>query len=147
VSSPSWVPPAKMRQIRDWTRARSSLVAARTRFKQGIENCSKAPWSSCRSWPQISSGYPGGPWWKGSSPVGATPRAVAEALDDRFSGHHARLLRLQLDQSGHLDASIIRGEITIDELMTALPAAAAVYPSAGTAAGTTYLAGRRTREI
>jgi transposase len=42
---------------------------------------------------------------------------LAEALDGRFTGHHAGLLRPLLDQLDHLDAAIERATGQIDGLI------------------------------
>jgi transposase len=40
---PSFVPPAEIRQLRDYTRLRTDLTRERTRNWQRLENCSKTP--------------------------------------------------------------------------------------------------------
>jgi len=51
--------------------------------------------------------------------------ALAQALDGRFDAHHADLARILLEQVDGLDTQIQRLTTTIDELITAMPAAAA----------------------
>jgi hypothetical protein len=49
--------------------------------------------------------------------------ALVQALDGRFDDHHAELARILLDQVDGLDRQIQRLTTTIDELITAMPAA------------------------
>ena len=57
---PSFVPPWPIRRLRDLTRYRIDLVAARTRRRTGWRSCSKMPASSSRWWLPTFSGCPGG---------------------------------------------------------------------------------------
>ena len=61
---PSFVPPRPIRRLRDLTRYRVDVVAARTvqknRRRTGWRSCSRTPASSCRWWPRTSSVSPGG---------------------------------------------------------------------------------------
>jgi transposase len=74
--------------------------------------------------------------------AGCGPNA-AEALDGRFSDHHARLLRLGLDQLDYLDGAIEQATGQIDTLIAQLPAAAGpsvdTDPDAHHPAGVAYL--------
>jgi len=54
---------------------------------------------------------------------------LAEALDGRFTDHHAHLLQILTDQLDHLDGAITSVTGRIDELITALPSAAAPPPA------------------
>ena len=67
---PSFVPPPPIRRLRDLTRYRAGLVAARTAEKQRAE---KPASSSARS-SLTSSGYPGGTCWPRWSPGSGTRR-------------------------------------------------------------------------
>jgi transposase len=49
---------------------------------------------------------------------------LAQALEGRFTDHHAQLLRLGLDQLDYLDAAIAQASGQIDVLLAQLPAAA-----------------------
>ncbi len=40
---PSFIPPAEIRQLRDYTRLRAELVHERTRYWARLESCSNAP--------------------------------------------------------------------------------------------------------
>jgi transposase len=57
---PSFVPPLPIRRLRDLTRYRVDLVAARTAEKSRVKSCSKTPASSYRWWPPTFSRCPGG---------------------------------------------------------------------------------------
>jgi len=61
---PSFVPPRPTRQLRQVTRYRADLVAARTTEKQRVEQAAEwTPRSNCRWSPPTASGCPGGPCW------------------------------------------------------------------------------------
>jgi transposase len=61
---PSFVPPRPIRQLRQVTRYRADLVAARTAEKQRVEQAAGwTPRSNSRWSPPTSSGFPGGPCW------------------------------------------------------------------------------------
>ena len=60
---PSFVPPQPIRQLRDVTRYRADLVAARTAEKQRVEKLLEDARSNSRWSPPTSSGSPGGPCW------------------------------------------------------------------------------------
>jgi hypothetical protein len=73
---PSFVPPGPIRQLRDLTRYRADLVAARTAEKQRVEQAAGwTPRSNSRWWPATSSGCRGGPCWPRWWPASATPRS------------------------------------------------------------------------
>ena len=56
---PSFVPPAEIRRLRDYTRLRVDLTHERSRQVHGWRSCSKTPWSRCRRWPPTSWTCPG----------------------------------------------------------------------------------------
>jgi transposase len=58
--------------------------------------------------------------------------ALIQALDGRFDEHHAELARILLEQVDGLDTQIQRLTATIDDLIAAMPAAAAVDHQAPT---------------
>jgi transposase len=140
---PSFVPPAEIRELRDWTRTRLQLVRDRTREWQRLEKLLE------------------GAIVKLSSAVSAlagnkTARAVIEALiggerDPRrlaglargplrarlgdlersldgmiFKDHHARLARLHLDRVDALDRQVAAVDDEIAACLAAIPAACGV---------------------
>ena len=58
---PSFVPPAPIRRLRDYTRLRTDLTHDRSGRCSGWRNCSKTPSSSCRRWPPTSWACPDAP--------------------------------------------------------------------------------------
>jgi transposase len=71
---PSFVPPPRIRQLRDLTRYRVDLLAVRTAEKQRVEKLLEDALISSRSWSATRSASPGGQSWPLSSPASATPR-------------------------------------------------------------------------
>jgi transposase len=138
--SPSFVPPAQIRRLRDWTRARYDLVEDRTRVKLRIEKLLEDALVKLSTVATDMFGVSGRAMMEALIGGQPNPRALAdmakgrmrlkhaalaEALDGRFTDHHASLLRLLLDQFDHLNTAIESVTVRIDELITALPAAAA----------------------
>lgn len=136
--SPSFVPPAQIRQLRDWTRARFDLVADRTKVKQRIEKLLEDALIKLSTVATDIFGVSGRAMMEALINGQRNPQALAglargkmrpkrdaliEALDGRFTGHHAALLRMLLNQIDHLDAAIAHAEAQIDTLIAALPAA------------------------
>jgi transposase len=157
---PSFVPPAQIRQLRDYTRLRVDLTHERTRYWQRLEKlledalikvssvASTLETLSARDMlealiagqrdPRVLAGLARGK-------MKAKHTALAEALTGRFDDHHAELARMLLDQIDALCAQI--GKLTgrIQELIAAIPAAQGVDadgttgPGAGTAADAAVL--------
>jgi transposase len=142
--SPSFVPPAEIRQIRD--RTRFDLVEDRTRIKQRIAKLLEDALVKLSTVATDMFGVSGRAMMEALISGQRNPMALAElacarmrpkrdqlaeALDGRFTQHHARLLRLLLDQLDHLDAALEQATGQIDMLIAQLPAAAAVLPPAG----------------
>ncbi len=149
---PSFVPPAEIRHLRDYTRLRTDLTRDRTRHWQRLEklledaliNVSSVASSldtvSVRDMlealiagerdPQILAGL-------ARARMRAKHDALVEALNGRFDDHHAELARILLDQIGELDAQISRLTARIDQLIAAIPAARGVNAdgTTGPAAG------------
>jgi transposase len=137
---PSFVPPAEIRELRDWTRARVHLVQDRTREWQRLEKLLEGALVKLSS---VVSKLAGN----------KTARAVIEALiagerDPRrlsglaltrlrgrraeleealagmtFAAHHARLARLHLDRIDALDRHIAALDDEIEACLGAIPAA------------------------
>lgn len=144
---PSFVPPAEIRVLRDYTRLRTDLTAERTRHWQRLEKlledalikittvASKIDTISVREMiealiagqrdPKVLAGMARGR-------MRAKHTALVEALSGRFDDHHGELARMLLDQIDALTAQIERLTTRIDELLELSPAAGA---AAGTGAG------------
>ena len=135
---PSFVPPAEIRALRHYTRARTHLTGDRTRCWQRLEKlledalikvsavASKLTTVSARAMiealiagerdPQVLAGLARG---RMRSKLGA----LAEALTGMFSDHHGQLARMLLDQIDFLDARIARLDTAIGEQLRAISAA------------------------
>jgi transposase len=157
---PSFVPPAEIRQLRDYTRLRTDLTRERTRYWQRLEKlledslikvsavASSLDTLSVRDMlealiagerdPKVLAGLARGR-------MKAKHAALIEALTGRFDDHHAELTRMLLDQVDALNAQIGRLTTRIGELIAAIPAAqgidadGATGPSAGTGPGAAVL--------
>ena len=137
---PSFVPPAEIRALRDYTRLRSDLVAERTRHKQRIEKLLEDALIKVSSVADEVLGVSGRAMLEAliageRDPVvlaglakGVLRRKHAElvqALTGRFDAHHAELARMLLDEVDALSANVDRLTARIDELLAQIPAAAA----------------------
>ena len=144
--SASFVPAEPMRRVRDLARARFDLVEDRTRVKQRVEKLLEDALVKISSVLTDIHGVSGraiiealiagerGPGVLAGLAKGrARSRlgALAEAVDGRFSDHHARLARMLLDQIDDLGARIE----TVTGLLDDAIAAAAPAPVADTATG------------
>jgi transposase len=157
---PSFVPPAEIRRLRDYTRLRTDLTRERTRYWQRLEKlledslikvsavASSLDTMSVRDMlealiagerdPKVLAGLARGR-------MKAKHAALIEALTGRFDDHHAELSRMLLDQVDALNAQIGRLTIRIGELIAAIPAAQGIDadgttgPSAGTGPGAPVL--------
>ena len=73
----SFVPPEPIRQLRDLTRARTTITRQRAREIQRLENSSRTPASSCLRWRLTSPGSQGAPcskrWWPESARLTSWP--------------------------------------------------------------------------
>ena len=152
---PSFVPPAEIRRLRDYTRLRTDLARERTRYWQRLEKlledalikvsavASSLDTMSVRDMlealiagerdPKVLAGLARGR-------MKAKHDALVEALTGRFDDHHAELARMLLDQVDALNAQIGKLTSRIEELIAAIPAAqgvdadGATGPGAGTGA-------------
>jgi transposase len=135
---PSFVPPAEIRALRDYTRLRTDLARERTRHYSRLESCwkdalikvsavaSKLDTLSVRDMvealiagerdPQVLAGLARGR-------MRVKHAALAEALTGRFDAHHAELARMLLDQIDSVTAQIARLTTRIEQLIAAIPAA------------------------
>ena len=157
---PSFVPPAEIRRLRDYTRLRTDLTRERTRYWQRLEKlledslikvsavASSLDTLSVRDMlealiagerdPKVLAGLARGR-------MKAKHAALIEALTGRFDDHHAELARMLLDQVDALNAQIGKLTTRIGELIAAIPSAQGVNadgttgPAAGTSPGAPVL--------
>jgi transposase len=147
---PSFVPPAEIRQLRDYTRLRVDLTHERTRYWQRLEKlledalikvssvASTLDTASTRDMlealiagerdPGVLAGLARGR-------MKAKHAALAQALTGRFDAHHAELARMLLDQIDALSAQIGTLTARIQELLAAIPAAQGVDADGTTGPG------------
>jgi len=146
--SPSLVPTEPMRHVRDLARARFDLVEDRTRVKQRIEklledalikiSCVLTDIHGVSGRAMIEALIAGrrSPQTLAELAKGrarARREALTEALEGRFTDHHARLARMLLEQLDDLTARIVEVTALLDAAITALPDGS---PSTDPAAGT-----------
>src|SRR6516225_6790816 len=138
---PSFVPPAEIRQLRDYTRLRTDLTRERTRHYCRLEKLledalikvsavsSKLDTLSVRDMlealiggerdPQVLAGLARGR-------MRAKHDRLVQALTGKFDDHHAELAQMLLDQVDALSAQIGKLTTRIEELIAAIPAAQGV---------------------
>ena len=115
---PSFVPPAEIRQLRDYTRLRTDLIQERTRHWSRLEKlledalikvtavASKIDTKSVRAMLEALIAGERSPRVLADLALGkmkAKRAALIEALTGRFDDHHAELARMLLDQVDQLD--------------------------------------------
>jgi transposase len=147
---PSFVPPAEIRQLRDYTRLRTDLTRDRARHWQRLEKlledalikvsavASTMDTLSVRDMlealiagerdPKVLAGLARGK-------MKAKRAALIEALTGKFDDHHAELARMLLDQIDALTAQIGTLTTRIEELIAAIPAAQGVDADGATGPG------------
>jgi transposase len=147
---PSFVPPAEIRQLRDYTRLRVDLTHERARYWQRLEKlledalikvssvASTLDTLSARDMlealisgerdPRVLAGLARGK-------MKAKHGALVEALTGRFDAHHAELARMLLDQIDALTAQIATLTARIQQLLAAIPAAQGVDADGTTGPG------------
>jgi transposase len=149
---PSFVPPAEIRVLRDYTRLRTDLTRERTRHWQRLEKlledalikvsavASGLTTVSARDMvealiagqrdPRVLAGLARGRMKAGHA-------ALVQALAGRFDGHHGELARMLLDQIDALTAQTGQLTARIEQLIAAIPAAQGADPdgTTGPAAG------------
>lgn len=142
---PSFVPPAPVRELRDYTRLREDLTRERTRYWQRLEKlledalikvssvASRLDSLSVRDMLEALIAGERDPHRLADLARGrltAKHSALIAALDGRFDAHHAELTRLLLDQIDGLTAQIARLTNRIDALINAIePPSAGRTPS------------------
>ena len=137
---PSFVPPADIRRLRDYTRLRLDLTRDRTRNKQRMEKLLEDALIKLSTVATDIFGKSGRDMIEALIAGTHDPQqlaglargrmrvkhaALVQAFHGRFDDHHADLARILLDQVDRLDTQIQRLTATIDELIAAMPAAAA----------------------
>lgn len=126
---PSFVPPPPIRELRDLTRYRASLVHDRTRQVQRLHNVLEDAGIKLSLVATNILGRSGrlmidalirgerDPHQLAELALGrlrVKNAALVEALTGRFTDHHALLCQMMLDQIDHLDAAIARLDSEID---------------------------------
>ena len=134
---PSFVPPAEIRELRDYTRLRSDLVHDRTRHWARLEKlledalikvsavASTIDTMSVRAMLEALIAGERSPRVLADLAIGkmkARRAALIEALTGRFDEHHAELARMLLDQIDALTAQIDTLAGRIGELIAVIPA-------------------------
>jgi transposase len=141
---PSFVPPADIRRLRDYTRLRLDLTRDRSRHKQRMEKLLEDALIKLSTVATDIFGRSGRDMIEALIAGQRDPKQLAElargrmrvkhaalvqALDGRFDAHHAELARILLDQVDGLDTQIQQLTTTIDELIAAMPAAGGDHPA------------------
>jgi transposase len=130
---PSFVPPAAIRRVRDFTRARTDLVRERTRVLQRLEKLLEDAMIKITSVARdglkaksvvamvaaLTAGErdPRRLADLAKGPLRAKKDALAEALDGMFDSHHGVIAQMLLDQAAFLDQRIKQME---DQAIAAL---------------------------
>jgi transposase len=135
--SPSLVPTEPMRHVRNLARARFDLVEDRARVKQRVEKLLEDALIKISSVLTDIHGVSGRAMIEALIAGRRSPKALAElargrarvrraaleeALEGRFTDHHARLARMLLDQLDELTAHITHVTDLLDAAISALPA-------------------------
>ena len=133
---PSFVPPAEIRRLRDYTRLREDLTHERTRYWQRLEKlledalikisavASTLDTLSTRDMIEaLIAGErdPGRLADLARGKMKAKRSELIAALDGRFDDHHAELARMLLDQIDTLTAQIATLTSRIEQLLAAMP--------------------------
>jgi transposase len=131
---PSFVPPAQIRRLRDYTRLRLDLTEERSRHKQRMEKLLEDALIKLSIVATDIFGVSGRQMIEAMIAGERDPRVLAElakgrmrskrpaliaALDGRFDDHHADLAQMILDQVDVLTRQIDRLTLRIEELITA----------------------------
>jgi transposase len=147
---PSFVPPAQIRRLRDYSRLRNDLTRDRTRHWQRLEKlledallkvsavASTLDTLSVRDMLEALIAGERDPKVLASLARGkmkAKRAALIEVLTGRFDDHHAELARMLLDQIDALTAQIGTLTTRIEELIAAIPPAQGVDADGTTGPG------------
>jgi transposase len=143
---PSFIPPAEIRQVRDYTRLRSDLTQERSRHVQRLEKLLEDALIKLSTVATDIMGASGRDMVEALIAGQRDPKVLAElargrmrgkraalvqALTGRFDDHHAELARMLLDQIDALGVQIDRLTSRIEELIGAIPAAQPPQDKAG----------------
>jgi transposase len=135
---PSFVPPAPIRRLRDYTRLRVDLTRERVRHYQRLEKlledalikvssvASKMDSLSVRDMLEALIAGERDPRRLAELARGRMKSkrpALVEALTGRFDEHHAELARMLLDQIDSLSAQIEQLTLRVEQLLAAMPEA------------------------
>jgi transposase len=135
---PSFVPPAQIRRLRDYTRLRADLTAERSRHKQRLEKLLEDALIKLGTVATDIFGVSGRAMLEALIAGQRDPKALAElargrlrvkhaalveALTGQFSDHHAVLARMLLDQIDALGGQIDQLTARIEQTIAAIPAA------------------------
>ena len=138
---PSFVPPAVIRALRDYTRARTRLTQERTRCFQRLEKllegaliklssvASKLTTESAKDMIKAMIGGERDPHTLAAlarTRMKAKHDALVEALTGMFDAHHGELAQLELDQVKFLDQNITQLQARIRDTLAAIPQARGV---------------------
>jgi len=148
---PSFVPPAAIRRVRDFTRARTDLVAERTRCLQRLEKLLEdamikitavaADGMKAKSVVAMVAALIDGQRDPhvladlARGPLRAKKDALAEALDGLFDSHHGVIARALLDQVAFLDRQVTAMEEQAIAALAAVPESWGVDPGGQTGPG------------
>jgi transposase len=147
---PCFVPPAPVRVLRDYTRARADLIRDRTRCWQRLEKllegalikissvASKLTTLSAQDMIRAMIAGERDPQVLASLARGKMKRkheALTEALDGMFSHHHGELAQLELDQIAFLDERITQLEDRAGQILAQIPQAWGVNANGETGPG------------
>jgi len=142
----SFVPPAQIRQLRDYTRLRAVLVEERSRHKQRVEKLLEDAMIKLGTVATDIFGVSGRAMLEALVAGQRDPKVLAElargrlrvkhaalveALTGQFSDHHAFVARILLDQIDTLGGQIDQLTTRIEEAITAIPAARPPAPDPG----------------
>jgi transposase len=137
---PSFVPPAEIRRLRDYTRLRFDLVAERTRHRQRLEKLLEDALIKLSTVATDIMGVSGRAMIDALIAGERDPHVLAElargrmrvkraalveALTGRFDDHHAELAQMLLDEIDALTAKTEILTLRIDQLIAEIPAAKA----------------------
>src|SRR6184192_1669619 len=135
---PSFVPPAEIRNLRDYTRLRTDLTRERTRYWSRLEKlledalikvsavASTMTTKSVRDMLEALIAGERDPTVLASLARGrmrAKHDRLVQALTGKFDSHHAELARMLLDQIDALSVQIAKLTTRIEQLIAAIPAA------------------------
>jgi transposase len=147
---PSFVPPAEIRQLRDYTRLRLDLTRDRSRHVQRIEKLLEDALIKLSTVATDIMGKSGRAMLEALIAGERDPKVLAglargrlrvkhaalvQALTGRFDDHHAELARMLLDHYDALTAQIDRLTARIEALLAAIPAAQGVDADGTTGPG------------